>query len=126
MTKGWLFDVYPDYDKDVIVAWLKTDNGMERFVQPFRPSFFVQGEMKELEALRSRLEILSSISDMRFVRRKVVLGSNERTKVLCVTMRKYNELRNTTWTWSCPRGTSSRNLSFPSLGSKHPMHENSG
>ena len=29
--KGWLFDIYPDYDRDLLVVWLLTKNGPLRW-----------------------------------------------------------------------------------------------
>lgn len=95
MKRGWIFDVHPDYENNLMVLWIKTNNGIERLTDEFYPTFYVHGNSGELEDLRKRLEILSSIKDMRFEDRKIQLGKQRETRVLSVTMAKYGELNNT-------------------------------
>ncbi len=85
MKRGWLLDVHPDYENDLMVSWLRTEGGVESFTDTFHPTFYVHGDLGELEGLRKRLEILSAIEDMRFVHRKIHLGKGKRTKLLAVT-----------------------------------------
>jgi len=93
MKKGWLFDIYPDYDNDQIVLWLKTENGPERLTAEYYPTFYVHGALDELRELKERLRILSSIKSMGFERKRIHLGEHKETELLSVTMSKYSELR---------------------------------
>jgi DNA polymerase elongation subunit (family B) len=94
--KGWLIDVYPDYQNNCMFLWIKTKRGVRRIVDNcFRPNFYVHHpSLEELHALAKDLEVLDSVAKMEIVEKKIDIRSSTPEKVLEVTPRKYSDLRN--------------------------------
>ncbi|MFQ5909187.1 MAG: DNA polymerase domain-containing protein [Thermoplasmata archaeon] len=91
--RGWLFDVYPDYDKDRMVCWLKTERSVDKIVDAnYFPNFYVRGEKRKLKEIKDWLSSVP-IRDVSFERRKLRLGSEELFDVLSVTPATYSDFR---------------------------------
>jgi DNA polymerase elongation subunit (family B) len=91
--RGWLFDVYPDYDKNRIICWLKTENGVDQIVDAdYFPNFYVHGERKHLKEVKDWLSSVPT-RNVSFERKKLRLGSQELSDVLSVTPATYSDLR---------------------------------
>ncbi|MCK4457265.1 MAG: hypothetical protein KAW39_05955 [Thermoplasmata archaeon] len=91
--RGWLFDVYPDYDKNRMVCWLKTESGVDKIVDAdYFPNFYVHGEKRRLKEIEDWLGSVP-VRDVSFERRKLRLGSQELFDVLSVTPATYSDLR---------------------------------
>jgi DNA polymerase-2 len=53
--RGWLFDLYPLQSS--MILWIKDEKGsLHRFVDPFRPRFYMQGKKSDLLALFHSLQ----------------------------------------------------------------------
>jgi len=91
--RGWLFDVYPDYNKNRMICWLKTERGVDKIVDAsYFPNFYVHGEKKKLKEIKDWLSSVP-IRGVSFGRRKLRLGSQELFDVLSVTPATYSDLR---------------------------------
>ncbi|MFQ6106945.1 MAG: DNA polymerase domain-containing protein [Thermoplasmata archaeon] len=91
--RGWLFDVYPDYNGNRMVCWLKTERGVDKIVdRSYVPNFYVHGERRRLKEIKDWLSSVP-IKDVSFERRKLRLGSEELFDVLSVTPAAYSDLR---------------------------------
>ncbi len=91
--RGWLFDVYPDYDRNRMVCWLKTESGVDKIVDAdYFPNFYVHGERRRLKEIEDWLSSVP-VRDVSFERRKLRLGSQELFDVLSVTPATYSDLR---------------------------------
>lgn len=85
MVQGYIFDVYPDYQRDVMVTWLLTKNGAVSIKEVYHPSFYVYSSFSRLQNLSKHLRRLSQIHQVDFKKRKVMLGSDREKTVLEVT-----------------------------------------
>ncbi len=91
--RGWIFDTYPDYQKDHMVSWIKTEDGIEKLVdRKFLPTFYVYGSRKNLLNLADvvsthKLRVLS------FERKKIKLGYDGKFEVLAVTPYRYKDVK---------------------------------
>jgi len=94
--KGWLIDVYPDYQNNFMVLWIKSKRGIRKIVDNrFRPKFYVHHpSLEELHALAKDLEILDSVAKMEIVEKKIDIRSSTPEKVLEVMPKNYSDLRN--------------------------------
>ncbi len=91
--RGWLFDVYPDYDKNHMVCWLKTDSGVDKIIDAdYFPNFYVHGEKRRLKEIKDWLGSVP-VRDVSFERRKLRLGSQELFDVLNITPATYSDLK---------------------------------
>lgn len=91
--RGWLFDIYPDYNKNRMVCWLKTERGVDKIVDAdYFPNFYVYGEKRKLKGIKDWLTTVP-IRDTSFELKKLRLGSEELFDVLSVTPATYLDLR---------------------------------
>lgn len=91
--RGWIFDTYPDYQKDHMVSWIKTDDGVEKLVdRKFFPTFYVHGSRKNLKSLA---DVVSThkLRDLSFQRKKMKLGYDGKFEVLAVTPYRYKDVK---------------------------------
>ena len=50
--KGWLFDIYPEYETNSIVYWVRTRKSAHRIVdRAFRPKIFAHSTPENLNDL---------------------------------------------------------------------------
>src|SRR5512137_1723135 len=90
--RGWLIDIYPEYETNSIVYWVKTRARAHRFVdRTFLPQIFVQSEPEKLDNLEKALPILSAVKSSERVMKRTWLGEQER-EVLAVTLRDYSKV----------------------------------
>jgi DNA polymerase elongation subunit (family B) len=90
--RGWLIDIYPEYETNSIVYWVKTRNRAHRFVdRAFLPQIFVQSEPEKLDDLEKALPILSAVKSSERVMKRTWLGEQER-EVLAITLRDYSKV----------------------------------
>jgi DNA polymerase elongation subunit (family B) len=85
MMQGFLLDCYPDHQKNMMVTWLKTKQGIKRIEQNYYPSFYVAGSKSNLERLRKTLIKKESVKQVSYTKQKTELGSSHRHIVLKVT-----------------------------------------
>ncbi len=91
--RGWIFDTYPDYQKDHMVSWIKTEDGIEKLVdRKFLPTFYVYGSRKNLLNLA---DVVSThkLRDLSFERKKIKLGYDGKFEVLAVTPYRYKDVK---------------------------------
>jgi DNA polymerase elongation subunit (family B) len=91
--RGWIFDTYPDYQKDHMVSWIKTEDGVEKLVdRKFFPTFYVHGSRKNLKSLA---DVVSThkLRDLSFQRQKIKLGYDGKFEVLAVTPYRYKDVK---------------------------------
>jgi DNA polymerase elongation subunit (family B) len=90
--RGWLIDIYPEYETNSIVYWVRTKSGAHRFVdRSFLPQIFVHSEPEKLEDLERALPILSAVKSSERVMKRTWLGESER-EVLAITVRDYSKV----------------------------------
>jgi DNA polymerase elongation subunit (family B) len=90
--RGWLIDIYPEYETNSIVYWVKTRKRAHRFVdRAFLPQIFVQSEPEKLDDLEKALPILSAVKSSERVMKRTWLGERER-EVLAITLRDYSKV----------------------------------
>src|SRR5512136_1313817 len=90
--RGWLIDIYPEYESNSIIYWVKTRNGARRFVdRVFLPQMFVDSTREKLDDLERALPILSAVKSADRVMKRTWLGEKER-EVLAITIRDYSKV----------------------------------
>lgn len=82
MIDGFIFDVYPDYNKDVMVIWLCTSKGARKIEQSYQPSFFVRSDASERRKMTRMLQDLPQVDQVIHSMRKTQLGSDKEKPVL--------------------------------------------
>ena len=92
-TEGYLLDVYPDYDNNLMTSWVKTKKGSTRISEMYYPRFYVYSSYERLNKLAGSLKFLSSIESLEFKYRRIDLVDPKLYKVLEITMKDYQELR---------------------------------
>ncbi|MFQ5884338.1 MAG: DNA polymerase domain-containing protein [Thermoplasmata archaeon] len=91
--RGWIFDVYPDYQKDHMVCWIKTEEGVEKLVdRRFFPTFYVYGSRKSLMSLADVVSV-QKLRDVSFQRKKIKLGYDGKFEVLSITPHRYRDVK---------------------------------
>jgi DNA polymerase elongation subunit (family B) len=85
MIRGFIFDVYPDYRKDVMVTWLLTKQGAVSIEEPYHPDFFVSASKSNLQDLVTYLQQLPDINHIQFKQKKTKLASDQTHHVLQIT-----------------------------------------
>jgi DNA polymerase elongation subunit (family B) len=91
--EGWIIDAYADYQRDSLVTWLWTPQGVRRIEDPdYRPRFYVHGERGDLEGMKRRLTRLDRVEDVEWASQKIDIRSTEPVPVLDVLPRHYRDL----------------------------------
>jgi len=93
--RGWLFDVYPDYQNNEMVLWIKTGKECRKLVDPtFQPCIYVHHSSEsELKDLGKALSILDEVKNTDLIEKKIDIRSTEAKKVLAVHPRGYSDLK---------------------------------
>ncbi len=87
--RGWLLDIYPEYETNSIVYWVRTRKGANKIVdRAFRPKIFVHSTPENLDDLERALPILDEVSATGREMKRTWLGDDER-EVLGITIRDY-------------------------------------
>jgi len=90
--RGWLVDIYPEYETNSIVYWVRTRRGVHRFVdRSFLPKIFVHSSAEKLDDLEQALPILDAVKSTERMTKRTWLGEKERD-VLEVTIRDYSKV----------------------------------
>ena len=90
--RGWLIDIYPEYETNSIVYWVRTKNGVHRFADSsFSPKIFVHSSPDRLDELEHALPILGAVKSTERVMKRTWLGEKER-EVLDVTIGDYSKV----------------------------------
>ena len=92
MMQGFVFDCYPDYQKNVMVTWLKTKNGSKKIETSYVPSFHVAGSKPNLEKLRKTLTKKDKVKQVTYTKQKTELGSHRSHLVLTVTPHQLRDI----------------------------------
>ena len=99
--RGWLLDVYPNYEFNYMTSWLKLENeagagckpGAEQLSEPFDPSFYVHGTKPRLRELVRKLKGYSEIKHLELGQWRIDIADPKVYDVLQITMRDYRELK---------------------------------
>ena len=59
--QGFLFDVYPDNEKNLMVYWILSKKGPLRFERQFKPNLYVSGTNSLLHSLKQELNDVNAI-----------------------------------------------------------------
>jgi len=90
--RGWIIDIYPDYETNSIVYWVKTRRGVQRVVDRFfLPKIFVHAIPEKLDELERALPILDEVSGTAREMKRTWLGEDPR-EVLAVTVKEYADV----------------------------------
>ncbi len=90
--RGWLLDIYPDYDTNSMVYWVKTRRGAHRIVdRSFLPKIYVHSTPTELDDLERALPVLDEVETAAREMKRIWLGEKERD-VLGITIWDYDKV----------------------------------
>ncbi len=93
--RGWITDIYPDYNSNAMVYWVKTRSGAHRIVdREFLPKIYVHSSADKLDGLEKVLQILDAVDCMD--RESKCLWPAEPPKdVLGITINDYSRVEET-------------------------------
>ena len=90
--RGWLLDIYPDYDTNSMVYWVKTRRSAQRIVdRSFLPKIYVHSTPEDLDDLEHALPVLDEIERTAREMKRTWLGEKER-EVLSITIGDYDKV----------------------------------
>ena len=90
--RGWLLDIYPDYQTNTMVYWVRTRRGAERIVdRKFLPKIYAHSSPDKMGDLESALPVLDAVKSVKREMRRTWLGEKER-EVLAITVRDYDKV----------------------------------
>ena len=90
--RGWIFDVYPDYDSNSMVYWVLTNGGAHKVVDGrFRPRIYVHSTPDRMDDLEGILPVLDAVESVEKDERSTWPGEGPRT-VLGVTIGDYSRV----------------------------------
>ncbi|HWR63712.1 MAG TPA: DNA polymerase domain-containing protein, partial [Candidatus Thermoplasmatota archaeon] len=92
MLSGNILDVYPDYEKNVMVSWLLQDGKTTRVEEPYDPCFYVHTPSSDLSQVSKAVEQLPQVKRLQLTPAKLTLGSSQHTMVLEVVPKHLNAL----------------------------------
>lgn len=92
MMQGFIFDCYPDYQKNVMVTWLKTKQGIKKIEKSYHPSFYVKGPAQDLKELQKNLSNKEEVKHVAYTKQKTELGNTHPKLVLSVTSYKLKDI----------------------------------
>lgn len=93
MMQGFILDCYPDHQKNLMVTWLKTKQGIKKIEHEYHPSFYVAGSKSNLEQLQKKLIKKEMVKEIRYTKQKTELGSSHRNNVLRVTLHRLLDIQ---------------------------------
>lgn len=90
--KGWLLDIYPDYEEDALVYWIRTRNGAHKVVdRRFVPRIYAHGSGSVMDDLEKALPILDAVGPVGREMKSTWLGEEPR-EVLSVSVKRYSRV----------------------------------
>jgi DNA polymerase elongation subunit (family B) len=92
MLSGTILDVYPDYEKNVMVTWLLQNGKATRIQEPYEPCFYVHTPSQDISQVAKALEPLPQVKRLQLTPAKLTLGSPKHTMVLEVVPKTLNAL----------------------------------
>jgi DNA polymerase elongation subunit (family B) len=92
MLNGTILDVYPDYEKNVMVTWLLQDGKATRVEEPYDPCFYVYTPSSDLSQVAKALEQIPQVKRLQLTPAKLTLGSSQHTMVLEVVPKNLTAL----------------------------------
>jgi DNA polymerase elongation subunit (family B) len=92
MLSGNILDVYPDYEKNVMVTWLLQNGKATRVEEPYEPCFYVHTPSKDISEVAKALEVMPQVKRLQLTPAKLILGSSKHTMVLEVVPKTLNSL----------------------------------
>jgi len=90
--KGWILDLYPDFNRGKMVIWLKNKNGCYRLREDYEPTFYIESDKKSLKEIKNYYEERNFKT--KSVKRKADLYSKNKRDLLAVTPGKLFDPRN--------------------------------
>lgn len=93
MIQGFVFDCYPDYQKNVMVTWLKTRQGLKKIENKYLPSFYVAGAKIDLDHLQKRLHQHDGVEQGVYTKQKTELGRSRKHRVLRITPERFTDVQ---------------------------------
>ena len=90
MLHGNILDVYPDYEKNVMVTWLLQNGKATRIEEPYESSFYVHTPSQDISEVAKALELLPQVKRLQLTPAKLTLGSPKHTMVLEVVPKTLN------------------------------------
>jgi DNA polymerase elongation subunit (family B) len=84
MLRGNILDVYPDYERNLMVTWLIERGRTTRIEDKYDPCFYVYAKNDLLHSLSFFLQDLPQVKKLDFTLFKTILGSDKRKVVLKV------------------------------------------
>jgi DNA polymerase elongation subunit (family B) len=90
--RGWLLDIYPDYQTNTMVYWVRTRRGAERVVdRSFLPKIYAHSSPDKMDDLEGALPVLDAVKSVKREMKRTWLGEKER-EVLAITVRDYDKV----------------------------------
>ena len=94
--KGWIFDVYPAGEGEVVV-WIISENGERiRLMDKFEPKIYVSGAKEEVERLISKLYRNHDIAAWGFTEKYAKPTDQQKSRVLELTLKDYRKAQSLT------------------------------
>lgn len=90
--EGWIFDVYPDRERGLMVTWILTEKGRVRREEKFMPRMYVGGCMDDLGKLKEELASKRAIGHLDIVRRRTDIRDLGTSPVLDIGFRDYGSI----------------------------------
>ncbi len=88
--RGWILDCYPDYERNRMVIWIKTNKGVEKWTDEFVPEFYVWAPKDQLSKVMRGLRTMG-VEDFCLERKKTDLTEKEK-EVIAITVQEYSSL----------------------------------
>lgn len=81
--KGWILDLYPDFDKGKMTVWLRGKKRCYRLKEDYKPTFYVRSDERGLKKIKNYYDERDFSTN--FVKRKTDIYSDREEKILSVT-----------------------------------------
>tara|TARA_B100001964_G_scaffold244835_1_gene328243 strand:+ start:2498 stop:4744 length:2247 start_codon:yes stop_codon:yes gene_type:complete len=90
---AWILDIYPDYNRNEMVIWLKNEKGKSiRVTDTFTPSFYVSGTKHKINELLKDLFPFQSICSISYDEKKQQLDGTIPKNLIRIGVSEYSKL----------------------------------